>query len=213
MPQRSIDRTYRPHHRCHRSDRQIRPAASQRRTPVWWSMLLCVIALSSAAAQLADSLTPVTPSRQASVGEFQTLEGDPFVLADHLGQATIVNFWATWCGPCIEELPLMEQTYRQWRDKGLNIIAVNAFDDTETINAFLNAFDSPLSFDFVRDPAQLSVREWDVSVLPRTYVLDRDGDVVFEAKGPRDFTAPAIQAQLETLLSPRQPSDQGGGSG
>jgi hypothetical protein len=97
----------------------------------------------------------------------------------------------------------MEQTYHALHDRGLNVVAVNAFDDSDTIETFLTSLDSPLSFDIVIDPAQRSVREWDVSVLPRTYVLDRHGNIVFQAKGPRDFNAPGVRNALEALLSDR----------
>lgn len=103
-------------------------------------------------------------------------------LSDYKGQGVIVNFWATYCKPCEKEMPLFEEQYRKYRNKGVQILAVNIGETDVVLNRFLEKH--KLSFPVLNDRNQEVVDAFGVNPLPATFLIDKEGTVVDIHEGP-----------------------------
>jgi len=119
-----------------------------------------------------------------------TLDGTPVRLADYRGQAVLLNFWATWCGPCRIEMPIFERSYRQHAAAGFVVLAVNNRETPETIATFRDAL--RLSFPIALDPDGAIQRQYGILNYPSTLLLDQSGRIVYRHFGivpPADLAA------------------------
>jgi peroxiredoxin len=95
-------------------------------------------------------------------------------LSEQRGNIVMVNFWASWCGPCREELPEMEALYQEYADMGFEILAVNVDDEVSKADILLD--DIEVSFPVLYDTAGDVSKLYDVSAMPTTVIIDRDGN-------------------------------------
>ena len=117
------------------------------------------------------------------------VEGKPIKLSDYAGKVVVLDFWATWCGPCREALPKMAQMQRTYGDK-IHILAVSS-EEKDLLKKFLATNSLPL--DFVRDPLALTTEHFGVSAYPTTFVIGKDGKIAWKSLGMNE-------AGLETAL-------------
>src|SRR6266404_3683481 len=103
----------------------------------------------------------------------KTIDGQPFMLAAERGHVVIVNFWATWCSPCREEMPALDAYYRQHKDHGLRVLAISMDDprDDKAVREVMHAFSYPAAFEREADHRGYG-RIWR---MPMTFVIDRQG--------------------------------------
>lgn len=116
-------------------------------------------------------------------------------LADYRGKIVLLNFWATWCAPCIEELPSLEALHQQMPQ--IAILAVSVDQDTEAYQQFLTRH--PLSFLTVDDPARQVNALYGTSMFPETYVIDQNGRIRRRFISAQDWTKPEITNYLAHL--------------
>ena len=95
-------------------------------------------------------------------------------LSEQRGNIVMVNFWASWCGPCREELPKMEELYQEYQDMGFEILAVNVDDEESKAEVLLN--DIEVTFPVLYDTAGNVSQLYDVNAMPTTVIIDRDGN-------------------------------------
>lgn len=154
-----------------------------------------VFALSPSLVLAKESLTPV----ERVVPEF-SLKGmddrvwDAEVLA---GKFWVINFWATWCPPCIEEIPSMNRAWQILEPEGIGMLAINAGEGRVAVEEFLGKM--PIEFATLLGDVD-SLSNWSARALPTTVVVDSDGKVVFEALGPRKWDDPELLQQIIDLL-------------
>lgn len=117
-----------------------------------------------------------------------TLQGEPFVLADHLGEVVVLNTWASWCAPCRAEAPALEATSRELAGRGVTLVGLNTRDSAAAAQAFVRRFD--ISYPSVADPdGSLQLLFHDSlppSAIPTTVVIDQKGRVAARALGEVD---------------------------
>ena len=131
--------------------------------------------------------------------DLPTPDGRTIDLAGLRGKVVLLNFWATWCSPCREEMPSMERLHQEFRDQGLAVLAVNIQETPKQVARFMRGFQ--LSFPALLDAdAQVAAR-YAVRGLPMTYLIDRAGRVVGQAVGARDWAGPSAKALVRAILS------------
>jgi DsbE subfamily thiol:disulfide oxidoreductase len=123
------------------------------------------------------------------------LSGETRTLADLRGQVVILNFWATWCGPCRAEMPALAEIQTQYASRGVIVIGVNQREDAGSIRRYLDSIG--VDFPIALDPTGESNRQYRVLGLPTTYLIDRQGLI-------RDavFGGPMARALIESKLAP-----------
>jgi len=134
-----------------------------------------------------------------------TLEGQTVTLSALRGRVVFLNFWATWCPPCREEMPSIERLHRELKDQGLVVLGVDVDESPKLVAKFIEDF--RLGFPVVLDAGSHVFSRYGVRGLPTTILIDRQGRVVGAAVGPRDWASPAGRALIRSLLE--QPMSDG----
>ena len=126
------------------------------------------------------------------------LEGGKVSLKDFRGKLLMLNFWASWCLPCREEMPAMERLYQRYKDRGFVILGVNIKDDKKSAIAFVKELKItfPIGFD-PNGEVGLLYGAWG---LPATYLIDAKGIALARAWGPADWFSPGARELIEALL-------------
>lgn len=119
-------------------------------------------------------------------------------LAKHKGQPVVINFWATWCEPCREEMPSLQRLADRWQSKGLTVITVTVADNTRQAEEFLQ--ETGIKFTVLHDPSQSLSRPWGARILPTSLILDRRHQPRLRGQGAIDWDAPGIDQQLQALF-------------
>lgn len=133
-----------------------------------------------------------------------TLSGDSLRLEDLRGHVVLVNVWATWCPPCVQEMPALQRLFDRYRQQGLRVVAVNvdntmsAPDPVQLVRAFVSQ--KKLTFDVVLDPENRVESVFQIPGLPMTFVLDERGRIRHKLLGGRNWDVEVLQAEIRALL-------------
>ena len=154
--------------------------------------LVGVLTLSLVVAQAGWKVGDVLPDLAA-----QKLEGK---LPDSLkGKVVLVDFWASWCVPCAESFPALEELHQRYKDRGLVILAVSTDEERAKMEKFLKKH--PVTFAVVRDAGQKLVAQADVSTMPTSFLVDAEGKVRFIHAGFHgEKTRKQYAEEIESLL-------------
>jgi len=119
--------------------------------------------------------------------------------ADLKGKVILLDFWASWCGPCKESFPAMEQLHKKYAGKGLVILAVNVDENAEQMKDFLK--DHPATFTIVHDATKKLVGTANISSMPASFLISKDGKIAAVHKGFHGKkTTEEYEAEIEKLL-------------
>ncbi len=124
--------------------------------------------------------------------------GDPLALEDLRGKVVLINFWATWCKPCEDEMPAMERLYAGLAGADFELLAVSVDETSAPVEAFRERLG--LSFPILLDPERRVSDAYQAYRFPETWLIDGQGTLVARFIGPREWDAPAYRAQIEALL-------------
>ncbi len=136
--------------------------------------------------------------KQPPLLSLKDLDGNEFDLEASRGQVVLVNFWATWCGPCVEEIPSLSRLVQRMDDKPFKVVAVNIGESPEQIGEFLQTI--PVNFDILLDRNGNAVRDWKVYAYPSNYLLDKQGKIQYAYRGALQWDAPSIVQTIEGLF-------------
>jgi cytochrome c biogenesis protein CcmG, thiol:disulfide interchange protein DsbE len=138
------------------------------------------------------------PRIGSNAPDFTVQDSDRAVaLHDLRGQVVVLNFWATWCPPCVEEMPSLVEMQRRMKAKGVTVMAVSVDVDQNAYHQFLK--DHNVNLLAVRDPSQKSSNLYGTFKFPETYVIDRQGVMRRKFIGAVEWTAPEITDFLGKL--------------
>ena len=124
------------------------------------------------------------------------LEGKSVTLSDFRGQPVFINFWATSCPPCREEMPDMEKVYQEYKDTGLVIIGVDLGESVSTVQEFVE--DNGYSWIFVIDKDGKATQDYRVTTIPKSVFVDKDGRIRYEHVGP--MSQSAMKSNIEKIM-------------
>lgn len=131
-------------------------------------------------------------------GEFKTPDGGEVSLKDLKAKVVFLNFWATWCGPCKEEMPGLAELSNKFSSQGLIVIAATN-EDPKIVRDFLR--DKEFPFPIILDSRETLLDRFKVTVVPTTVVIDGKGRVAFRVGGAFNWNSPETIAAFEELLS------------
>ncbi len=127
--------------------------------------------------------------------------GKAATLSSWRGEVILVNFWATWCPPCREELPSMERLYQSLKTSGLVLLAVSSSEKPSTVHAFLDK--NPLRVPVLLDTTGAVASQYGVQAFPTTYLIDRQGRVVGVRLGGQEWSSPESLKAIRRFLALR----------
>jgi peroxiredoxin len=123
----------------------------------------------------------IAPGVAAPAFELSSSTGKPIGLADLKGEVVLINFWASWCGPCRQEMPILDQLYRSYKEAGFVLLGVNVEPNARDADKFLKG--TPVSFPILFDPRSQVSKLYEVSGMPSTVIIDRNGKVRYVHHG------------------------------
>jgi len=150
------------------------------------------------AARELDLIRPARP-KQASDFSVSLLGGQTLELKGQRGKPMLINFWATWCAPCRDEMPAMERLYLKHRERGFMLLAVSVDTDAALVKPFLEKY--RLTFPVALDAKMDLANTYGVRALPASFLIDRNGYLTALALGPRAWDNRAAHALIEAMLA------------
>jgi len=127
------------------------------------------------------------------------LNGKATRLSDLRGQVVVLNFWATWCPPCVEETPSLIQLNQRISSRRGVVLGVSVDDDEAAYNKFLH--DYGINFPTYRDASKKSSQEYGTVMYPETYIIDRKGKIARKIIGPQDWNSAEMTSYFDALLA------------
>ena len=124
--------------------------------------------------------------------------GENLRLSEFRGEVVMINFWASWCGPCRQEMPLLDELYTQYQPLGFTILGVNVEEDPSKAKQLLK--ESPVNFPILYDDKSEVSKLYKVVAMPSTVLVDRDGNVRYLHQGYKPGYEESYQHQVRALI-------------
>ncbi len=177
------------------------PAVAPEKPGFKWGRLLIWVAVGAVliflALGLVNSFMSQPQSGKAPEFTLQTYDGQSIKLADLRGQVVVINFWASWCGPCAEEAPDLEQAYQDYKDQGVTFLGIAYVDSEAKSLDYLSRY----GITYLNGPdlrSQISDM-YHIRGVPETFVVDRNGNITYFAMQP--LTYAELTAQIENAMA------------
>lgn len=154
------------------------------------SIVLMAFSMNASAAQVL--------SGKAADFTLKSRSGKNIKLSELRGQVVMINFWASWCGPCRQEMPLLEDLYKKYNALGFTLLGVNVEEDSSKANAYLR--DISVSFPILYDTKNTVSKAYNVKAMPSTVMVDRDGNARYLHHGYKPGYEKEYQKQIKALI-------------
>lgn len=155
--------------------------------------LMAAILAASAAFAAGGDATGAAPAFTLT-----SLSGQPGALNQYKGQVVMLNFWATWCGPCQQEMPLLDQMYKKYKPAGFTLIGVNVDKEAAAVKELLAR--KPVTFPVLLDPANQVSKAYHVDEMPSSVIIDRKGQIRYIHRGYRPGDENEYQDRIRQLI-------------
>ena len=142
---------------------------------------------------------PIRPGQEAPGFALPRLDGTTVRLEDLRGKVVLLNFWATWCKPCEDEMPAMQRLYEGLAGADFEMLAVSVDEKRAPVEAFQKRLG--LGFPILHDPARRVSEAYQTYRYPESYLIDRDGRILARYIGPRDWDAAVYRDRIRRLAS------------
>ena len=170
------------------------------RASIW--LIGVAVAFSAVFALLSGSHTPSPVRRGVRAPAFdlpKAGDASSLSLEQLRGKVVLINFWATWCKPCEDEMPAMERLYQALRGSAFEMVAISVDEDEAPVNAFAQRLG--LSFPVLMDPSQRIAAAYQTFRFPESLLVGRDGVIVERYIGPKDWDAEPYLGRIRRLLA------------
>jgi peroxiredoxin len=157
-----------------------------------WLLAGCIALLAPLAASAAEEGKP------APDFTLKSLSGKNLKLSEMTGNVVLINFWASWCGPCREEMPLLNALHNKYEPLGFSVLGVNVEENVDAARGFLKDF--PVDFPVLLDSANQVSKQYEVIAMPTTVVVDRDGNIRYLHQGYKSGDEAKYQKMVKTLV-------------
>ena len=162
--------------------------------------LLVALLLAVPPAIHAEALKPWSGGRAPALG-LADVDGKAHRLADYRGQVVLVNFWATWCGPCRAEMPSIERLRQSMQGRPFSVLAVNVGESQRVARDYADKL--PVQFTILLDRDTRAAKAWGARILPASYLIGPDGGIRYSYFGDLDWSSGEVRASIEALM-PRE---------
>ena len=164
-------------------------------------LIASLLFLTCMAPYLVQARVPMEPIAGNSIAEdfsLNSVGGTRIRLEDFRGKFVLLNFWATWCAPCRNEMPALNNLHNAMRRNGLEVIGVHVGPSLESVTKFLDQV--PVEFTILIDQ-DMRLANWGVLGLPTTFLIGPEGQLIYKAVGEREWNSPAIKKFLTRVTS------------
>ena len=166
------------------------------------TVLFCLLIAISCASH-ARGLKPYTGDMQARDFAFTDMQGNTHRLSSYHGKVVLLNFWATWCPPCIEELPSLQRLQQYYKDKAFVILTIDIGETADIIQPFLQQV-GVTDLTVLLDEKGASHSDWNIYVFPTNFILDRSGTIRYAAVGALNWDDADVIQVVDTLLAEQE---------
>ncbi len=142
--------------------------------------------------ELSHNITRIKQPVVASDFELQDMDEERVKLSDYKGKVVLLNFWATWCPPCVREMPSMERLQNAVDSDKFAVLAINQMETADDVFAFTGQLPIDPTFKILFDTSSKVSQDYAVRGLPTTYLIDKQGNVRYRAVGGREFDHPEV---------------------
>lgn len=144
-------------------------------------------------------IQPIKGGKKAPNFRLEDLEGKKLELEHFKGKVVFLNFWATWCGPCKEEMPSMEVLHDQFKEKGFVFLTISVdYAGIKPVKEFIEKH--RYTFPVLVDPKGETLDLFEVKGIPTTFLIDKKGIIIGKAVGPKDWKKPEVISILNFLI-------------
>ena len=154
---------------------------------------------------LTSTVGAVEPGEVPPAIDLPDRKGVEVDLSELAGKVVVVDFWASWCGPCRKEMPLLQTFHEKYAKEGLVIVGVNLDRSAKKMNAFLEK--TPVTFRIVHDPKAEVAQRYAPRAMPTSYFIGRDGKLRYVHEGFTPDDAPLLETHIQALLGDTLPPE------
>jgi len=140
--------------------------------------LLCIALLASTGAYANSSLYNLS---------FPNVEEQEVQLSEYKGKVILLNFWATWCPPCVKEMPSMQRLHDRFPEQDFEIVAISAGETQAAVESFMMSLDTELTFPILLDEKGRTFKDFGIRGLPMSFLFDREGKLIKTISGSREW--------------------------
>ena len=158
--------------------------------------------LASVTAIILIAATTVTAGiEQSAAPDFtlKSIEGENLKLSEYRGEVVLINFWASWCGPCLQEMPVLSELHDKYKALGFTALGVNVEEDSAKARKLLKEL--PVSFPVLLDNESVVSKQYNVVAMPSTVLVDRNGNMRYLHKGYKPGLEDVYLQQVRDLIS------------
>jgi len=130
--------------------------------------------------------------------ELEGIDGKIHRLSDYQGKVVLINFWASWCPPCIQEIPSMQRLENSFPDRPFEIVAINVAEQKRKVNYQAKRIN--MNFIVLLDPESKTFKQWQTKILPTSFIVDKKGHTRYLAQGPIEWDTDEVSTTIEKLL-------------
>jgi len=148
---------------------------------------------------VASTASALTPGDAPPAIDMPDQAGKKVDLNELKGKVVLVDFWASWCGPCKQEMPVLEQLHKKYAKQGLVIVGINIDNNAKKMNNFLRG--TPVTFRIVQDRKLAVAAKYEPETMPSSYFIARDGKIRYVHEGFRKKDAAELEERIKRLLA------------